>query len=148
MRFFLCFIVLFSGLIGVSATPLHAQPILSKKTGMASFYGPNFHGKCCTASGEQVNMYDLTAAHPTLPFGTRLRVTNLGNGSSVIVRVNDRGPFHGNRVIDLSLAAFKKIAKRGEGIIKVRLQLANRKSSLTQLQALQTPGLKLPPLNP
>ncbi len=148
MKFLLCLFVLFSSLILVSAEPLQAQPILKKKTGVASFYGPRFHGKCCTASGETVNMHDLTAAHPSLPFGTRLRVTNLDNGRWVIVRINDRGPFHSNRVIDLSLGAFKKIAKRGEGLIKVRLQLAGKKVASTPARALKTPKLKLPPVKP
>jgi len=145
VRLLICLFVLFSSLAVGAAAPLQAQPALKKKTGLASYYGPRFHGKCCTANGEHVNMYDLTAAHPTLPFGTRLRVTNVKNGRWVVVRVNDRGPFHGNRVIDLSLGAFKKIAKGKEGIITVRLQLAPKK---TVSQPLKTPGLKLPPVKP
>ncbi|WP_038057352.1 septal ring lytic transglycosylase RlpA family protein [Thermus amyloliquefaciens] len=76
--------------------------------GLAVWYGPGFHGKR-TASGERYDMYALTAAHPTLPFGTRVRVTNLKNGRSVVVRINDRGPFGGKYIIDLSYAAAKAI---------------------------------------
>jgi len=76
--------------------------------GLAVWYGPGFHGRR-TASGEVYDMHTLTAAHPTLPFGTRVRVTNLKNGRSVVVRVNDRGPFGGRYIIDLSYAAAKAI---------------------------------------
>ncbi|WP_135256300.1 septal ring lytic transglycosylase RlpA family protein [Thermus caldilimi] len=76
--------------------------------GLAVWYGPGFHGKR-TASGEHYDMHALTAAHPTLPFGTRVRVTNLKNGRSVVVRINDRGPFGGRYIIDLSYAAAKAI---------------------------------------
>ncbi len=76
--------------------------------GIASWYGPKFHGRR-TASGEIFDMYKLTAAHPWLPFGTVVRVTNLENGLSVVVRINDRGPFVKGRIIDLSYAAAKKI---------------------------------------
>ncbi|GAA5335871.1 MULTISPECIES: septal ring lytic transglycosylase RlpA family protein [Thermus] len=76
--------------------------------GLAVWYGPGFHGKR-TASGEIYDMHALTAAHPTLPFGTRVRVTNLKNGRSVVVRINDRGPFGGRYIIDLSYAAAKAI---------------------------------------
>jgi len=69
--------------------------------GMASWYGPGFHGRR-TASGERFNSYDMTAAHRSLPFGTRLRVVNESNGRSVVVRVNDRGPFAHRRIIDLA----------------------------------------------
>jgi rare lipoprotein A len=72
--------------------------------GMASWYGPGFHGKR-TASGERFDMNDLTAAHRTLPFGTRLRVRNMDNGREVVIRINDRGPRVRGRVIDLSKAA-------------------------------------------
>ncbi|GLV46829.1 hypothetical protein TJA_00080 [Thermus sp. LT1-2-5] len=79
-----------------------------QQEGLAVWYGPGFHGKR-TASGEIYNMHALTAAHPTLPFGTRVRVTNLKNGRSVVVRINDRGPFGGRYLIDLSYAAAKAI---------------------------------------
>ncbi len=76
--------------------------------GLAVWYGPGFHGRR-TASGEVYDMYALTAAHPSLPFGTRIRVTNLRNGKSVVVRINDRGPFGGKYIIDLSYAAARAI---------------------------------------
>ena len=76
--------------------------------GLAVWYGPGFHGKR-TASGEIYDLHALTAAHPTLPFGTRVRVTNPKNGRSVVVRINDRGPFGGRYIIDLSYAAAKAI---------------------------------------
>ena len=75
----------------------------------ASWYGPGFHGKT-TASGEKYNMNELTAAHKTLGFGSKVKVTNLKNNKSVIVRINDRGPYHGQRIIDLSKKANKLIS--------------------------------------
>jgi rare lipoprotein A len=89
--------------------------------GIASWYGKEFHKKK-TASGERYNMYDLTAAHRTLPFGTRVRVTNLDNNRSVIVRINDRGPFKKGRIIDLSYAAAKKLKMLESGTAKVRVE--------------------------
>src|SRR5688500_10020859 len=70
-------------------------------SGLASWYGPGFHGRL-TANGERYDMHALTAAHKTMPFNTRVRVTNQTNGKSVVVRINDRGPYVGKRVIDLS----------------------------------------------
>jgi len=107
----------------VFSTHSHAAPQVSIRTGTASFYGPNFHNKCCTANGEHVNMHDFTAAHPTLPFGSRIKVTNLKNKKTVVVRINDRGPYYSSRIIDLSLAAFKRIADRQDGIIQVRIDV-------------------------
>jgi rare lipoprotein A len=91
--------------------------------GMASFYGSELAGRR-TASGERFNPADLTAAHRTLPFGTRIRVTNPGNGQSVVVRINDRGPFHGNRLIDLSREAAERIGlvRAGSGRVELALQ--------------------------
>ena len=83
----------------------------------ASFYGGRLHGSM-TASGERFNQNDFTAAHKTLPFGTKVRVTNPNNGKSVIVRINDRGPYVKNRVIDLSTASFKAIEDPNIGVIK------------------------------
>ncbi len=90
------------------------------ETGYASWYGPNFHGKR-TANGERYNMYAMTAAHKILPMNTYVRVENLKNKRSVVVRINDRGPFVRNRVIDLSYAAAKKLGIVGPGTAKVRL---------------------------
>lgn len=89
--------------------------------GPASWYGKKFHGRK-TSNGETYNMYAMTAAHKTLPIPTYLQVTNLDNGKSVVVRVNDRGPFHGNRIIDLSYAAASKLgfAQNGVGNVELR----------------------------
>lgn len=92
------------------------------QTGMASYYAHKFHGRK-TASGERFDMHDLTAAHPTLPFNTRVRVTNLSTKQSVVVRVNDRGPFKKGRIIDVSLAAAKKIGLLGSGTAKVSIEV-------------------------
>lgn len=90
--------------------------------GQASYYGPGLEGNR-TASGEQFNPEALTAAHRTLPMGSRVRVTNPKNGESVVVRINDRGPFHGNRVIDLSLGAARSIGLLATGTGRVRMAL-------------------------
>lgn len=89
--------------------------------GIASWYGTKFHGRT-TSSGEIYSMYKMTAAHKTLPIPSYAQVTNLKNGRKVIVRINDRGPFHPNRIIDLSYVAAKKlgIASRGTGLVEVR----------------------------
>lgn len=86
--------------------------------GRASWYGPRFHGRR-TASGETFNMHDLTAAHKTLPFGTRVRVRNLANGQEVAVRINDRGPHVRGRVIDLSRAAAQQIGLLTMGVATI-----------------------------
>lgn len=101
-----------------------------RETGLASWYGKKFHGRK-TSNGERYDMFKLTAAHKNLPLPSYVRVTNLGNGKSVIVRVNDRGPFHGSRVIDLSYAA----AARLETIGKI---------ATVEIEAI-SPGRELPP---
>lgn len=93
--------------------------------GIASWYGPGFHGRQ-TANGERFNQNDLTAAHRSLPFGTRVKVTNMNNGRSVVVRINDRGPFSGGRVIDLSSAAASAIGLKGSGVGPVNIQILGR----------------------
>jgi len=90
------------------------------QVGLAVWYGPGFHGRR-TASGERYDMHALTAAHPTLPFGTRVRVTNLRNGKSVVVRINDRGPFGGKYIIDLSYAAAKAIGALSATRVRVEV---------------------------
>ncbi|MGN6595382.1 septal ring lytic transglycosylase RlpA family protein [Sphingopyxis terrae] len=90
--------------------------------GTASYYGRELAGNR-TASGERFDPDQMTAAHPTLAFGSKVRVTNLSNGQSVIVRVNDRGPFGGRRVIDISQAAAKEIGMHRSGTAKVNLTL-------------------------
>lgn len=91
------------------------------EVGVASWYGPGFHGKT-TSSGERFNQYAMTAAHKILPLGTKVRVTSLDNGKSVIVRINDRGPFVDDRVIDLSRAAGTRIGIVAKGTGRVRIQ--------------------------
>lgn len=90
--------------------------------GVASWYGPMFNGRR-TSSGEIYDMHGFTAAHRTLPFGTMVRVTNLSNGMQTQVRINDRGPFVANRIIDLSLSAARAIEMVGPGTAQVRLEL-------------------------
>src|SRR6185436_4022761 len=92
-----------------------------KQRGVASWYGRRFHGQK-TASGELYDMYAMTAAHPTLPIPSYVRVPNLANGRSVVVRVNDRGPFHSSRVIDLSYAAAYQLGFIQAGSAQVQLE--------------------------
>ena len=91
------------------------------QTGIASWYGPRFHGKL-TASGEVFNQNEFTAAHRTLPWGSKVKVTNLDNGKSVEVRINDRGPFGKGRIIDLSRAAARALDMVKSGIAQVRIE--------------------------
>ena len=102
----------------------HTKPI----TGIASYYGGKFHGKR-TASGEIFNKNAMTAAHRNLPFGTKVKVTNLRNGRTVLVRVNDRGPHVRGRMIDLSQAAAKKIGLSHAGTARVKLEVLNKVKS-------------------
>lgn len=97
--------------------PSFGRPL---ESGVASWYGPGFQGRR-TASGERYNMYELTAAHPSLPFGTRLMVRNASNGKKVVVRVNDRGPFKKSRILDLSYAAAKEVGVFGPGTAYVEI---------------------------
>jgi rare lipoprotein A len=108
---------------GVSKTP--EQPIEKaqrgkKYRGMATYYAKDFHGKK-TANGEVYDMYGLTCAHNTLPFNTWLEVKNLSNGRTVIVRVNDRGPFTKGRILDLSYGAAKEIHMLDDGVQEVEI---------------------------
>lgn len=91
------------------------------ETGRASWYGPQFHGKL-TASGERYDMNLMTAAHRTLPIPSYARVTNLANGKSIVVRINDRGPFHNNRIIDVSHAAARSLGFINHGVANVRVE--------------------------
>ena len=91
---------------------------------MASWYGPGFHGRR-TANGERYNQNGYTAAHKSLPFGTKVRVTNLRTGKSVMVRINDRGPFIRGRVIDLSAGAARVIGVHSSGVAPVQLEILN-----------------------
>ncbi len=99
-------------------TPISVRPG-QVFTGVASFYGSDFHGKL-TANGEVFDMYGLTAAHRTLPLNTVVRVTNLANNESLIVRINDRGPYIQGRILDLSYGAALKLGFVAEGTTRVR----------------------------
>lgn len=101
------------------STSFHAGQVIE---GMASYYGPKFHGKM-TANGEIFNQNDLTCAHKTLPFNTLLKVKYLANGKTVIVRVNDRGPFVKGRILDLSQGAAEQLGLIREGTGKVRITI-------------------------
>lgn len=111
-------------LAACSSTPKSGTPVSIGHTesGVASFYGNEFQARK-TSNGETFDQGKLTAAHRTLPFDTKVRVTNLQNGKSVIVRVNDRGPFARGRIIDLSSSAFKSIANLNVGVINVKLEV-------------------------
>lgn len=114
----ICLLIIFSIMI------FNIGLVYAVETGNASWYGDSFHGKE-TASGEKFNMYDYTAAHRTHTFGTKLKVTNLANNKSVIVRVNDRGPYVKTRIIDLSKRAFADIASLETGVIKVSVEIVS-----------------------
>lgn len=106
-----------------SFTFASAKPVIgSTYSGSASFYGSRHHG-AKTASGERFNMYGLTAAHRSLPLGCTIRVTNKDNGKSVILKVNDRGPFHGNRVLDVSKGAASQLGFIKQGLAKINIEV-------------------------
>jgi rare lipoprotein A len=104
------------------ATPPSEPRVRSVSRGEASWYGPGFYGNR-TANGEVLRPGTLTAAHRTLPFGTRVRVTNLWNGRTAVVRINDRGPFHGSRVIDLAHGAAQELGVVASGVASVKLEV-------------------------
>ena len=120
LRVFLIFTVV--TLFFVSCARVAHTPPEVIQTGVASWYGLNFHGKT-TSNKEIYDMHDLTAAHKSLPFGTYVVVTNLNNGKSVTVRINDRGPFVKGRIIDLSYAAAKAVDMIGTGTAPVKLEI-------------------------
>ena len=111
-------------LVGCSTVPLKKDPkwIGYTQSGTASYYAMKFQFRK-TASGERFNQFSKTAAHKKLPFGTKVKVTNVKNGKSVIVKINDRGPYIKGRIIDLSRSAFKKIGGLASGIIKVKIKV-------------------------
>jgi rare lipoprotein A len=118
-----------------------------REEGMASWYGDDFHGRL-TANGEVFDMGSLTAAHPTLPMPSYARVTNISNGKSLIVRVNDRGPYHGNRLIDVSNRAAELLEFKGNGVARVRVEYVGRAplegSDDRQLMATLRTGVPAP----
>jgi len=117
--FFSVMLVVSSGCTATAKTPSTASRTM---TGLASFYGHKWHGRK-TANGERLNIHAMTAAHKTLPFGTRVRVTLLSTGKSVIVRINDRGPFVRGRIIDLTDDAARKIGLTVQGVGRVKLEV-------------------------
>jgi peptidoglycan lytic transglycosylase len=131
----------------VQATP-EVRPVKTKpyQVGTASWYGQIFDGKP-TASGEPYDMYDMTAAHLTLPMGSYVRVTNLRNGKAVVVRVNDRGPIVPGRIIDLSYGAAQALQFKHRGLQRVRLDLVNPRDQKAPFQTIaynHPPVEKLP----
>src|SRR5262245_66003415 len=115
------------GVMGCAASHQMTPP-QEAQVGVASYYGRAHDGRR-TASGERFDMHAMTAAHPTLPFGTRVRVTNLTNGRRAVVRINDRGPHKGKRIIDLSYAAARELGLVGAGVAKVRLEVVGSPGS-------------------
>jgi rare lipoprotein A len=132
--------------MGASPVPKRHQPktkVTSKasssahhayQVGNASWYGKSFHGRA-TASGEDFDMFELTAAHRQLPLGSLVKVTNLHNGKSIIVRVNDRGPYIKNRILDLSYGAARMLDFR-RGIERVRLDLVESETIASTLESV------------
>jgi rare lipoprotein A len=118
------FLFLLALTAGCSAAPSQSPANGSgyKASGKASYYADKFQGRK-TASGERYDHNARTAAHRTLPFGTKVKVTNVKNGKSVVVRVNDRGPFVKGRIIDLSRSAFERIGDLRAGVISVRVEV-------------------------
>lgn len=123
--FILYFLVLI--ILLTSCARMRYFPTGNVERGLASWYGEDFHGKI-TSSKEIYNMYDMTAAHKTLPFGTYVMVTNLENGKSIIVRINDRGPFIRGRIIDLSYAAAQLLDMVDPGVVPVRIEVLEKYS--------------------
>lgn len=120
-----------------------------RQRGVASWYGRRYHGQN-TSSGEVYNMYAMTAAHPTLPIPSYVRVTNPSNGRSVVVRINDRGPFHADRIIDLSFVAAYKLgyAQAGSTLVEVESLLPDAGEVAGARPALPTPAAKQVPAQP
>ncbi|TBU78668.1 septal ring lytic transglycosylase RlpA family lipoprotein [Pseudomonas daroniae] len=121
MRRLSVLLILFSLLAGCNGLPFGGVPGDYRAEGKASYYGKAHHGNK-TASGERFNQNDLTAAHRTLPFGTRVKVTNLNNNRSVVVRINDRGPFTRGRIIDVSHKAAEALDMIRSGVVSVRIE--------------------------
>jgi len=122
MKRFILVIIMMISTLGIYSFKNNAED--AKKTSYASYYHDKFNGRK-TASGEVFNNSKLTAAHRTLPFGTEIKVTNLNNGEEVIVTINDRGPFHSSRALDMSKAAFDEIGGTQKGIIPVEYEIVD-----------------------
>jgi rare lipoprotein A len=104
------------------STSQNAKKAKKTMVGEASWYGKAFHGRT-TASGEEYDMFQLTAAHKSLPLGTYVKVTNLRNGKWAVLKVNDRGPYVGNRILDVSYGAAQALNFRGRGVEKVKIEV-------------------------
>jgi rare lipoprotein A len=135
LKFALIFFALAVPMLFSANYPINQSTILDEY-GVASYYGDEFHGRK-TASGEKYNKNELTCAHKTYPFGTKIRVTRLDNKKSVIVRVNDRGPFIKGYVVDLSKKAAQEIAMVEDGIVKVKIELVEKKSNDTSSEVVK-----------
>ncbi len=117
-----------SGELALMPAPTPIAAAASGAVGIASWYGEDFDGNP-TASGELFDMNDLTAASPTLPLGTKVKVTNLRNGRSMVLRVNDRGPYFGGRLLDVSKAAASRLGFLASGLALVHIQVIPRHKS-------------------
>jgi rare lipoprotein A len=130
-----------------AAAAAGGDPVIQTLVGLASYYGPGFHGRL-TASGEVFDMHELVAAHRTLPLGTVARVTNLANGRSVVVRITDRGPYIKGRILDVSKGAAQALAFVRDGLTRVRIEIL-AKTTNPRRQSLQwrhaTSGASRPP---
>jgi rare lipoprotein A len=126
--------LLFGGCVAsprfTSAKAPHPGDYAMVEEGVASYYAEEFNGRT-TSNGERYDMNQMTAAHRTLPFNTRVRVTNKTTGQSIVVRINDRGPFKDNRIIDLSLAGAKALSLISTGTAPVRLEVIEAGDSTT-----------------
>lgn len=128
----------------VAVAPAFAAKTLIKNNVLASYYGAQFHGRP-TSSGEVFDMYGMTAAHRTLPFGTMLEITNLENGNSAVVRVNDRGPFEECREIDVSLGAAEKLGMIASGVARVSIAVID---DIEPASGMPANAAALPPKEP
>ncbi len=132
IKFWFLIILIIAGL-GCTSTDYayyHGKRAATKNVlyGKASYYGPKFHGRM-TANGEIFDQEKMTAAHKSLPFDTIIRVTNLSNKKQITVRINDRGPFVGNRILDLSLGAARKLDGLKQGVLDVKIEILKRGKS-------------------
>lgn len=111
----------------INSNKKNAAAVLAnfKQSGLASWYGPRYHGRI-TASGEKFDMHALTAAHRTLPFGAKVKITNMKNNQYVIVKINDRGPYSGKRIIDVSHAAAKQLGMLRSGLANVSVTIVDK----------------------
>lgn len=126
-------ILLASGCGGARSSPATDVEPGWTEEGVASWYGPDFHGKP-TASGEIFDMESMTAAHPSLPLGTRIRVTVLSTGRNTVLRVNDRGPFTGGRILDVSRAAARVLGFLGDGTARVEVRVLDAPAGCWEVQ--------------